>query len=97
MNLTELHDFEVAKFMYKMHNEALPEVFSDYVKPIQHGYRTRHRLRSHYELSTPNSDIGKTSVKFYGIKVWGRLNKDLQEAISIKTFKDAYKKLLFEK
>ena len=97
MNLRELHDFEVAKFMYNMHNEILPEVFSNYVKPIQHSYSTRHRLRSHYELSTPSSDIGKTSVKFYGIKVWGSLNKDLQEATSIENFKDAYKRLLFDK
>ena len=96
MNLKELHNFEVAKFMYKMFNETLPEVFSNYITPIQHNYRTRHRLRSYYELSTPNSDIGKTSMKFYGVKIWGSLCKDLQEATSIKTFKDIYKKILFD-
>ena len=72
-----------------------PKFFPDYVNPIQHVYTTRHRLRSHYELSTPKSDIGKTSVKFYGVKIWGGLPKDLQEAISIDAFKDNYKKLMF--
>ena len=95
MSIRELHTFDVAKFMYKMHNEALPEVFSNYINPIQHSYRTRHRLRSHYELSTPNSDMGKSSVKFYGVKVWASLSDDLQNATSIERFKDIYKKSLF--
>ena len=96
MNIRELYNFEVAKFMYKMHNEALPEVFSNYINPIQHTYSTRHRLRSHYELSTPNTEIGKSSVKFFGVKVWGDLSKDLQTAESIEKFKDLYKQSLFE-
>ena len=95
MNIKELHNFEVAKFMYNMNNETLPEVFSDYVNPISHSYNTRHRLRSHYELGTPKSDIGKSSVKFFGVKVWSNLNGDLKQATSIDSFKSCYKNTLF--
>ena len=95
MNIEELHNFEVAKFMFNMHKETLPEVFSDYVNPISHSYNTRHRLRSHYELGTPKSDIGKSSVKFFGVKVWGSLNSDLQQAATIDSFKNSYKSILF--
>ena len=95
MNISELHKFEVAKFMYNMNNETLPEVFSDYITPIQHKYYTRHRLRSHYELGTPSSDIGKSSVKFMGVKVWGDLCEDLKQANSIDAFKNTYKNILF--
>ena len=96
MNIKELHEFEIAKFMYNMSTESLPEVFSDYVTPISHLYNTRHRLRSHYELGTPKSDIGKSSVKFFGVKIWGDLGKDIQDAASIDVFKNMYKKALFE-
>ena len=64
--------------------------------PIPHSYNTRHRLRSHYELGTPKSDIGKSSVKFFGVKIWGELGKDLQDAASLDVFKNMYKKALFE-
>ena len=62
MNIKELYDFEVSKFMYSVNNEFLLEVFSDYVKPIQHTYSTRHRFRSHCELATPKFDTGKSSL-----------------------------------
>ena len=96
MNIRELHNYEVAKFMYKMYKEILSEVFSNYINPIQHTYITRHRLRSHYELSTPNSNIGKSSAKFSGVKVWGNLSEDLQTATSIERFKELYKQSLFK-
>ena len=96
MNIKELYDFEVSKFMYSMNNEFLPEVFSDYVKPIQHTYSTRHRFRSHYELATPKSDTGKSSIKFFGVKLWGSLENDLKDAGSLNKFKELYKTNLFE-
>ena len=96
MNVKEIYDFEVAKFMYNMYNENLPEVFTNYVSAIEHTYSTRHRLRSHYELSTPNSDLGKTSVKYYGVKIWSSLSKELQDVATLNSFKDNYKKILFD-
>jgi hypothetical protein len=49
-----------------------------------------------YELPASRTDIGKSSVKYYGVKVWGALPKELKDAPNVKAFKKHYKSKLLQ-
>ena len=94
LKVKQLYDFEVAKFMYNINNESVPPNFINFFPVIEHRYRTRSRLRSQYQLPQPRTDMGKSSIKFYGVKLWATLSDNLKNSTNINTFKKTYKESL---
>jgi hypothetical protein len=73
------------------HRELLPEVFENfftYNKSV-HGYATRQKDELH--LNSVRTGLGHRSAKFQGSLLWNRLPHELQQPMSISTFKKKIK------
>ena len=97
LTVDEIYTQEIAKFMYKYHNFSLPAAFDGYFRNISHSHNTR--LNSDNNLSYPKTrtNLGKSSLKYIGAKVWNDLDLTIQNAKTIEIFNDLVKKHLIAK
>ena len=92
----EMISLESAIFMFKLSNNMLPDVFSNYFtfNCAVHAYHTRHAQNIH----TPLNRITKTqSCIFYkGTILWNSLPTLVKNSKTLTQFKRLFKKSLFE-
>ena len=74
-----LLDIVTTKFMYLFKQENLPEEFNIFVKTINHNHFTRSTAQQSYKLAQSRTDLGKSSIKFQGVKVWNNLPTYIKE------------------
>ena len=97
MNIQDLHNFEIAKFMFSISKNTLPTSFDGYYLPITHGHDTRLRQNAHFNLPQPRTDLGKRSVKYHGVKVWSELPVYIKDVVNLTTFSKTLKSFMFDK
>ena len=73
LNIDSLYKFETAKFVHAINIEKQPKAFTSYISPISHTYRTRLRESGGFQLYKPRTELGKTLIKFKGVKYWNSL------------------------
>ena len=78
-------------FFYKYN----PPAFSDFFAISTHRYTTRLRQNSNFSIIKPKTEMGKKSLKFFGVKLWIRLPVFLKEICEPKKFNVEFKKLNF--
>ena len=86
LKLDEMYFLEVGKFMYRNSNLTLPLSFDEYFQPINHHHNTRTRVNSVFSLPRPRTELGKQSIKYQGVKIWGEIPLDIQNCSDLKTF-----------
>ena len=96
LKVNQIHQWEIAKFIYKIDKAQAPQAFADLLPKISHSYNTRTRLKMQFQLLAPHTEIGKSSIKYAGVKLWGTLPTNLKESANLKIFSDAYKIKLLE-
>ena len=84
--LDDLYFLEVSKFMYRNSKSSLPSSFDEYFRNIDHHYNTRNRINLTLALPRPRTDLVKQSIKFTGIKVWGKIPLEVRNAESYDSF-----------
>ena len=96
LKVDKLHKWEVAKFIYKVDKDIVPHAFVNFLPKIKHNYNTISKVKMQFQLTAPRTDIGKSSIKFSGVKLWATISSTLKETSDIKAFSKAYKTELLE-
>ena len=91
-----LLDIETTKFMYLFKHQKLPEEFDNFIKPISHNHFTRSTAQENYKLPQPRTDLGKSSIKFQGVKVWNNLLTYIKEETNKSKFNEKIKSYLLQ-
>jgi len=97
LNINELFFLESCKFMHKVYNKKMPGSFDEYFMDIDHNHDTRNRHRLQYQLPNPKLNLGKKSVKYFGIKIWSKLDQQTKNVENKKPFSDKVKQLIIDK
>ena len=96
LTLRDINTFQVACFVYKSMNNALPLSFNNYfvTNEYMHGHVTRRHGDIH--IIRCNTKLRAFSVKIYGAKIWNSIPMSIRSAPSINIFKRKLKLYLFE-
>ena len=91
MNILQFDDIyrlEVGKFMYKFHNDILPENFQNYFKYVStiHNHNTRTAANLSMYPIRPNTKFSKNTLKYKGVEVWNSIPVNLKCLPSVKLF-----------
>ena len=98
LDINEIHEFEISKFMFKYYNNFLPEKFSNYftLNTEIHCYNTRGRNNTNFYVSRARTNIGK-KIKYEGSKVWNNIPLELKSLNKLSAFKIKYKEYILDK
>ena len=91
LNVENVSFFEAAKFMHAIHYHSNPDAFKDYFIPLSHSYSTRTKNMANYTVPRPRTNLGKRSIKYQGIIVWGKVPHKLQNLEKFTQFKSQLK------
>ena len=91
LNVENVSFFEAAKFMHAIHYHSNPDAFKDYFTPLSHSYSTRTKNMANYTVPRPRTNLGKRSIKYQGIIVWGKVPHKLQNLEKFTQFKSQLK------
>ena len=53
---------------------------------ISHEHNTRNKKKACYKLPSPRTDLGKRSTKFFGVKIWSKIDEETKNIENIGTF-----------
>ena len=97
LKIEDIFKFELSKFMYLFHTNALPEIFDTYFLSTEHAhhYNTRSKSNQNYFLKSIRTNIGKNSIQFYSVQLWNRIPLALK-SFSFYRFKKEYAKILLD-
>ena len=76
--INSLYKLETAKFIKLFKDGKLPAEFDSIGEPINHHHQTRIAMQINYQLPHVRTDLGKSSIKFQGIKVWNNLPEQIK-------------------
>jgi len=93
LEILDLFQFSVAKFMYSFSNGRLPNHFDNYFAEIAsvHKYQTRLASLQKYCLSRMKTSLGQLSLKYIDPKIWSNIPEKLKSS-SPYSFGKKYKK-----
>ena len=88
----DIYFLEIAKLMYKIHNNVLSFANSDKFNLIKNCYTNKTRLshKNNFFLPRTRTRLGQKSLSFAGIKIWNEIPSSLKE-VSFYRFKKAVK------
>ena len=95
LNVENVYEHETVKLIHSVVFKYNPPGFSDFFEYSTHTYSTRLRQRSAFSIMKPKTEMGKKSLKFFGVKLWIRLPSFLKEVSEPKKFNIEFKKFLF--
>ena len=95
--VSELHDYQIALFMYRFQTNDLPSSFNSMfcLNSSIHNYPTRTSLNIH--LTNPKTSLAHRSIRHTGPDMWNSLPPDVISSSSKSTFKLRMKKMLLMK
>ena len=96
LTIDSLYKFETAKFIHLWQNNKLPADFNDFMERINHSYGTRANSLHHLKLAQPKTELGKTSIRFQGAKLWNNIPYHLQMEWVTKKFNENFKTYLLD-
>jgi len=96
MSITDLHQFELGKFIHKIKEGNAPETFDLTALTINHNYGTRARTAGNLGISRPRTEKGKTKLDYKGAKLWNSLPHYIKQITRHKTFIYELKKILLQ-
>ena len=79
---------EVAKFVFRFHNNVLPSQFASMYDNVYkiHSYNTRSSKDQNVFLPRRESLASKRSIKFVGVKKWNEIPSKISNLKTIKAF-----------
>ena len=85
LKLSNIFKLEVTKFMSKIKNNNLPELFQNYFYSTTdiHKFATRQAGRHDFFLPRSSSKFAQNSIKVCGFKVWNSLPLLLREKVKL--------------
>ena len=94
LNLSEIHYFKVALFMYKLHHNKVPLIFQSYFKSNYeiHNYNTRNRDK--LRRPTWKHEIMKQSIRLKGVTIWNNVKSSMVVETSYNSYKSNLRKII---
>jgi len=95
LEIPDLFQLSVAKFMYSFYNGGLPNHFDNYFAEIAsiHKYQTRLASLQKYYLPRMKTSLGQLSLKYIGPKIWSNIPEKLKSSLPY-SYGKKYKKVL---
>ena len=95
LKLTDLYNFELAKFFYLLVHDELPSgIYENFTKIQQiHDHNTRRSKEIVYFVPRFSKSLGQNHILHRGTKLWNELDKNLKKMYFI-AFKKIYKNCL---
>ena len=80
LKLKDLVTLHVATFMFKFHNQLLPQVYSSIFIPTSkiHNHNTRSQVNRSYFIPRARTNYGKFNIRFKGPQIWNSFGKSIQ-------------------
>ena len=90
-----MYKLELAKFMHKLFNNKLPEMFQNSFTKIGniHNYETRYNITANYYLPRASKKTGHKKLEYRGVKLWNKIDVNLKK-LPLHTFNKQYKNAL---
>ena len=95
--LNKIVELKKSVFMFNIHNNSLPEVYTSFCEPVSHRYPTSYASSSNYFLPRSDSNRAQSSIKFSGPRAWAKVPNDLKNISFRKTFTKKMKAHLVDK
>ena len=94
LEIEDIHNFELSKFMYLFHTNALLEIFDTYFLSTEHAHQhnTTSKSNQNYFLKSIRINRGKNLIQLYGVQLWNRISLALK-SFSFYCFKKEYIKI----
>ena len=75
LQVKDIFEIEVAKFMHSFHHGNLPCIFDSYCKSVatQHNHDTRSIANKNYCLQKMHSQSGQSSFNYVGVTIWNKI------------------------
>ena len=98
LQVNEIFQMELAKFMYKYNNNSLPVCFNSYFTKVndQHNYNTR-ASKSNFFIPRKLCSKGQRSLDFLGPGLWSEIPGSIKNKKSLSLFISSYKSILLNK
>ena len=80
LQLKDIYNLEVGKFMYKYTTSQLPATFNNYFKLITdvHSYNTRQIKTRQFVLPKARSNSGAKMLKYSAIEIWSKSHAEIK-------------------
>ena len=102
LTLDQIFSFELGKFLYKLHNNALPtSAKGGYFEPDpyvnHHSYGLRSRSANLPTRLVTRTRFAEKSIQIGGLKFWNKIPTNIQNSNSLQIFKKTFRKYLIER
>jgi len=93
LQLKDIYNLEVSKFMYKYTTLQLPATFNNYFKLITdiHSYDTRQIKTRQFALPNARSNSGAKMIKNSAIEIWSKIPPEIKNKTCLELFLAEYK------
>ena len=94
LQLKDLYNLEMSKFMYKYTTSQLPAPFDNYFQLITdvHSYNTRQVKTRQFALPKARINSGAKMIKYSAIEMWSKIPPEIKNKTSLALFLAEYKK-----
>ena len=91
LTVQDINKLQTALFMYKYHNNLLPDIFTDYFVKANtiHGYNTRQSYM--YRPCYFNTHLANNSIKRQSPLIWSSVPQNIRDSTSVFSFKTKFK------
>ena len=98
LQVNEIFQMELAKFMYKYNNNSLPGCFNSYFTKVndKHSYNTR-ASQSNFFIPRKQCSKGQYGLDFLGPGLWSRIPESIKNQKTLTLFISSYKPILLKK
>ena len=88
LQLKDIYNLEVSKFMYKYTNSQLPALFNNYFELITdvHPYNTRQIKTRLFALPKARSNSGAKMIKYCVIETWSKIPSEIRNKTFLALF-----------
>ena len=75
LQVKDIFEIEVAKFMHSFHHDNLPCIFDSYYESVatQHNHNARSIANKNYYLQRMHSQSGQSALNYVGVTIWNKI------------------------
>ena len=94
LQLKDIYNLEVSKFMYKYTTSQLPATLNNYFKLITdvQPYNTRQIKTRQFALPKARSNSGAKMIQYSAIEIWSKIPPEIKNKTCLALFLAEYKK-----
>ena len=98
LKLYDIHKMELAKFMFKLKNQLLPENFNPLFVSVSaiHKYNTRINQSDNKFLPRERTLLGQQKLEYKGVKIWNNLPNCIKYIPTLSKFSHSLKETILE-